>query len=1034
LIDKLLDKIFGTKSERVVKELRPKVQAINALEPEIAKLSDAELRAKTDEFRQRIQAHMSRFAGKNGNAADEADETALSDKENDFDRQKRLGKEEHEALQEILGETLVEAFAVCREAGRRVLNMRHFDVQLIGGMVLHRGAIAEMKTGEGKTLVATLPVYLNALTGRGVHVITVNDYLAKRDSEWMGKLYRFLGLTVGVIVHDLDDDQRRAAYAADVTYGTNNEYGFDYLRDNMKFDIRDCVQRGHHYAIVDEVDSILIDESRTPLIISGASEESTDKYYRVNRIVPKLEKGEELSQQEVRELLETDKVSPTRRETLIRDLNDSGNDPTRTLLTGDYAIDEKHRNIMVTDEGWEKVEGLLGIGNIADPENWPLKHHVETAIKAHALYRKDVEYVVKDGEVIIVDEFTGRMMPGRRWSDGLHQAIEAKEGVKIERENQTLATITFQNYFRMFKKLAGMTGTAETEAEEFENIYGLNVVIIPTNKPLLRLENPDVVFRTEKEKYFAVADDIQKCAEKGQPVLVGTTSVEKSERLAELLKKKGTKHVVLNAKFHEREAEIVAQAGRKAAVTIATNMAGRGTDILLGGNPEFMAKQEMVKKGIAQQLRVAEGKIEGPQEDGQTSLFYYNGNEYLVPTDKWTDAFNRHKVQTDVEHDEVISVGGLHILGTERHESRRIDNQLRGRAGRQGDPGSSRFYLALEDDLMRIFAKEWVSKLLQRLGMEEGIPIESRLISKRIETAQKTVEAQHFESRKHLLEYDDVMNKQREAVYGLRRRLLEGMDQKDLILEDYVSAILAELLEQFCPPKAHAADWDLKGLKDAVFTRFGVDFLAEGVKADELNRQELGDAIFDKLKQRYDAKEKLIGPAAMRHHERMIMLSVIDQQWKDHLLSMDHLKEGIGLRGYGQHDPLVEYKRESFDMFEAMMQRFQEDTAKYLYLMQILERPAQPPPQPTQPEAGAAVGRDGDGNGRRPARMVSTSADELEEAFLRRKRRELEQARMAGGGGEAAPVQQVVRSQEKVGRNDPCPCGSGKKYKKCHGA
>ena len=873
-----------------------------------------------------------------------------------------------------------------------------------------------MKTGEGKTLVATLPVYLNALSGRGVHVVTVNDYLAKRDSEWMGRLYRFLGLTVGVIVHDLDDEERRAAYAADVTYGTNNEFGFDYLRDNMKFDIKDCVQRGHNFAIVDEVDSILIDEARTPLIISGASEESTDKYYKVNRIIPKLEKGEEHR-------------SRSRR--------------TAQSYTGDFVIDEKHRNITVTDEGWEKVEELLGIGNIADPENWPLKHHVETAIKAHALYRNDVEYVIKDGEVIIVDEFTGRMMPGRRWSDGLHQAIEAKENVKIERENQTLATITFQNYFRMFKKLAGMTGTAETEATEFDKIYKLEVVVIPTNKQMLRIENPDIVYRTEKEKYFAAADEIQQLAAKGQPVLVGTTSVEKSERLSELLKKKGIKHVVLNAKFHEREAEIVAQAGRKGMVTIATNMAGRGTDILLGGNPEFMAKQEMVKKGIAQQLRVAQGKIEGPQEDGQTSIFYYNGNEYTVPTDKWTEAFNRYKEQTDVEHDEVTAVGGLHILGTERHESRRIDNQLRGRAGRQGDPGSSRFYLALEDDLMRIFAKEWVSTLLQRLGMEEGVPIESRMITRRIETAQKAVEGQHFESRKHLLEYDDVMNKQREAVYGLRRRLLEGTDQKDLILEDYVSAILGEQLEQYCPAKAHVDDWNIKGLKDAIFTRFGVDFIAEGVKPEALNRQELGDAIFDKLKERYDAKEKLIGPEAMRHHERMIMLSVIDQQWKDHLLSMDHLKEGIGLRGYGQHDPLVEYKKESFEMFEAMMQRFQEDTVRYLYLMQIMERPERPPdagpggPPPGSggpgPDSGGPAQRDGDGNGRRPPRMVSTSADELEEAFMRRKRRELEQARMAGGG-EAPQVQQVVRGQEKVGRNDPCPCGSGKKYKKCHGA
>ncbi len=1013
MINQLLGKVFGTKNERVVKALMPKVRAINELEPQMKKLTDAELRAKTDEFRERIQERLSRVDGSNGTPPSTVDASPESEGEDDFDRIKRQEKAQYDALQEVLNEILVEAFAVVREAGWRVLKMRHFDVQLIGGMVLHSGTIAEMKTGEGKTLVATLPVYLNALSGRGVHVVTVNDYLAKRDSEWMGRLYRFLGLTVGVIVHDLDDEQRRAAYAADVTYGTNNEFGFDYLRDNMKFDIKDCVQRGHNFAIVDEVDSILIDEARTPLIISGASEESTDKYYKVNRIIPKLEKGEEL---EV-----------------------ATGEPAQ--LTGDFVVDEKHRNITVTDDGWVKVEGLLGIGNIADPENWPIKHHVETAIKAHALYRKDDQYVIKDGEVIIVDEFTGRMMPGRRWSDGLHQAIEAKEGVKIERENQTLATITFQNYFRMFKKLAGMTGTAETEATEFDKIYKLDVVVIPTNKQMLRIENPDVVYRTEKEKYFAAADEIQQLAAKGQPVLVGTTSVEKSERLSDLLKKKGIKHVVLNAKFHEREAEIVAQAGRKGMVTIATNMAGRGTDILLGGNPEFMAKQELVKKGIAQQLRVAQGKIEGPQEDGETSIFYYNGNEYTLPTANWTEALARYKAQTDVEHDEVTAVGGLHILGTERHESRRIDNQLRGRAGRQGDPGSPRFYLALEDDLMRIFAKEWVSKLLERLGMEEGIPIESGLITRRIETAQKAVEGQHFESRKHLLEYDDVMNKQREAVYGLRRRLLEGMDQKDLILEDYVSAILAELLEEYCPPKAHADDWNLKGLKDAVFTRFGVDFVAEGVKPENLNRQELGDAIFDKLKERYDAKEKLIGPEAMRHHERMIMLSVIDQQWKDHLLGMDHLKEGIGLRGYGQHDPLVEYKKESFDMFEAMMKRFQEDTARYLYLMQILERPpdagpgAPPPPVPAGqgPSSGAPGHGSGDGNGNRPPRMVSTSVDELEEEFRRRKRRELDLARMAGAG-DTPQVQQVVRGQEKIGRNDPCHCGSGKKFKKCHGA
>jgi preprotein translocase subunit SecA len=1000
LINSLLGKVFGTKNEREIKRLLPNVEAISALETQMQALSDEQLRAKTDEFRARIQDRLSKIQ---------------DDPEADDDRRKQIETERDQALKEVLDEILVEAFAVVREAGRRVLNMRHFDVQLIGGMVLHQGKIAEMKTGEGKTLVATLPVYLNALSGRGVHVVTVNDYLAKRDSEWMGKLYRFLGLTVGVIVHDLDDQERQEAYAADVTYGTNNEFGFDYLRDNMKFDLRECVQRPFNYAIVDEVDSILIDEARTPLIISGASEESTDKYERVNRIIPKLEKGEEID------------TAP--------------GEPKQ--LTGDFVVDEKHRSITVTDEGWEKVEKLLGIGNIADPENWDLKHHVETAIKAHSLYRRDVEYVVKakeenprEKEVLIVDEFTGRLMPGRRWSDGLHQAVEAKEGVKIERENQTLATITFQNYFRMYKKLAGMTGTAETEAPEFEKIYRLEVVVIPTNRPLLRVENSDIVYRTEKEKYFAAADEIQKLNERTQPVLVGTTSIEKSERLSDLLKKKGIKHVVLNAKFHEKEAEIVAQAGRKGSVTIATNMAGRGTDILLGGNPEFMAKQECVKKGLAQRVGVAQGKIEGKAEDGKTSLFYYAGQEYVVPSEQWDQIFNRYKSETDKEHDEVVSTGGLFILGTERHEARRIDNQLRGRAGRQGDPGASRFYLSLEDDLMRIFAKEWVSNLLQRLGMEEGVPIESRLITKRIEAAQKAVEAQNFEARKHLLEYDDVMNKQREAVYGLRRRLLEGLDQKDLILEDYVTGILSDLLDKFASRDVHAEDWDIKGLKDAIFTRFGVDILAEGVKPEILNRQELGDAIFEKLKQRYDAKENLIGPDAMRHHERMIMLSVLDSQWKDHLLGMDHLREGIGLRGYGQHDPVVEYKRESFDMFEDMMKRFQEDTVRYLYLMQVLERPVE----------GLSVGLGGgqapagmepaqvdlDGNGHR-RRAVATSVDELEEAFQRRKRRELEQARMAGAG-EYQPVQQVVRGSEKIGRNDPCPCGSGKKYKKCCGA
>ena len=1022
MINTLLGKVFGTRNDREVKRLQPRVAAINALEPEIKKLSDDQLRAKTDEFRKRIQDRLSHIP-------DEPDA--------DPERLKQLEKERFDATNEVLDEILEEAFAVVREAGRRVLNMRHFDVQLIGGMVLHKGTISEMKTGEGKTLVATLPVYLNALSGRGVHVVTVNDYLAKRDSEWMGQLYRFLGLTVGVIVHDLDDQERRDAYAADVTYGTNNEFGFDYLRDNMKFDLKDCVQRQHNFAIVDEVDSILIDEARTPLIISGASEESTDKYARVNRIIPKLEKGEELSPSELQRLLESGKVPPEQEDSLRKELWEAGDDPQRKIMTGDYIVDEKHRNAVISDVGWEKVEQLLGINNIADPENWDLKHHVETAVKAHSLYHRDVEYVVKDGEVIIVDEFTGRLMPGRRWSDGLHQAVEAKEGVKIERENQTLATITFQNYFRMYKKLAGMTGTAETEATEFSKIYNLDVLVIPTNKPLLRVENPDLVYRTEKEKYFAAADEIQRLHETGQPVLVGTTSIEKSERLAELLKKKGITRVVLNAKYHEKEAEIVAQAGRKGMVTIATNMAGRGTDILLGGNAEFKAKQECVQKGIAQPLRAAQGKIQVGVDDSTSTVWYYAGNEYVVPTELWSEALARYKQQTDKEHDEVTNLGGLFILGTERHEARRIDNQLRGRAGRQGDPGASRFYLSLEDDLMRIFAKEWVSKLLERLGMEEGVPIESKLISRRIEKAQEAVEGQHFESRKHLLEYDDVMNKQREAVYGLRRQLLEGVDQKDLILEDYVAGILSDLLDQFAAVKTHPADWDIKGLKDAIFTRFGVDILAEGIKPETLNRQELGDAIFEKLKQRYEAKEVLIGPDAMRYHERMIMLSVLDQQWKDHLLNMDHLKEGIGLRGYGQKDPLVEYKRESFDMFEAMMQRFQEDASRYLYLMQVISRN-----DASAAAAGGSRGQDNgdsiihpagaDGNGNRPPRGVSTSVDDLEEAFQRRKRRELEQARMAGAG-DRQPVQRVVRTSAKVGRNDPCPCGSGKKYKKCCG-
>jgi len=755
----------------------PVLAQINSFEESIHQLSDADLSAKTIEFRARIAAAL----------------------ENITDPDERIAAEKI-----ILDEILPEAFAVVREAGRRTVGMRHFDVQMIGGMVLHQGKIAEMKTGEGKTLVATLPCYLNALAGHGVHVVTVNDYLAKRDAEWMGKIYGFLGLSVGVIVHDLSDQQRREAYAADITYGTNNEFGFDYLRDNMKFELPDQVQRGHFYCIVDEVDSILIDEARTPLIISGPTDKTTDKYAIADKIIPQLELGELI------ETLET------------------------KTWSGDYVVDEKARAITVTDEGFEKVEQLLGIGNIADPENWDMKHHIEVAIKAHTLYKRDVEYVVKDGEVIIVDEFTGRLMPGRRWSDGLHQAVEAKEGVQIRKEDQTLATITFQNYFRLYKKLSGMTGTAETEASEFDSIYKLEIVVIPTNRIMQRIENPDVVFRTAKEKYFAVADEIERLHAAKQPVLVGTTSIEKSELLSEILKRKNVRHVVLNAKFHEKEAEIVAQAGRLGMVTISTNMAGRGTDILLGGNSEFMAKQDLVKRKAARAVSAAEGAI-APVAAAGFVRFYYQSQEFEVSQADWDSAIEAHATATKSEHDAVIEAGGLHILGTERHESRRVDNQLRGRAGRQGDPGSSRFFLSLEDDLMRIFAREWVSTLLQSLGMEEGVPIESRMISKRIEGAQKAVESQNFESRKHVLEYDDVMNKQREAVYSLRRQLMEGVAQKQLITEDYVSTILSGILDEFAPEKAHPEQWNTEQIFAQVYDVFGAR-LENTIDPTQLNR------------------------------------------------------------------------------------------------------------------------------------------------------------------------------------------------------
>ncbi len=941
MVDAVLAKIFGTKNEREIKSLRASIAATNSLEPEFEKLSDDELSAKTQEFRQRI-----------ANGA-------------------------------TLDDLLIEAFAVCREAGKRVLGMRHYDVQLIGGMVLHNGRIAEMKTGEGKTLVATLPVYLNALSAKGVHVVTVNDYLAKRDSEWMGRIYRFLGLEVGVIVHDLDDAERRAAYAADITYGTNNEFGFDYLRDNMKFRLEDCVQRGHNFGIVDEVDSILIDEARTPLIISGPSEESTDKYYRVNRIIPKLTRGEVIE----------------------------GKEPGEKYYTGDYTVEEKHRSVALTEEGFDKCARMLNLPSLWDIEHMEWKHHVEQALKAYVSFHRDKDYVIKDDEVIIVDEYTGRLMPGRRWSDGLHQAVEAKEGVKIQRENQTLATITFQNYFRMYKKLAGMTGTAETEAAEFQKIYNLDVVVIPTNRAMVRIENADVVYRTEDEKFRNAAKEIKTLYEKGQPVLVGTISVEKSETLSGMLKRIGVKHEVLNAKNHEREAFIVAQAGRKGAVTVSTNMAGRGTDILLGGNPEFMAKEFLRKEGKDPDF-MQTCALSSPQRE------------------EWDRVYSRFRSEWVKDHEEVVSLGGLHIVGTERHESRRIDNQLRGRAGRQGDPGSSRFFLSLQDDLLRIFGGERMQNLMLKLGMEEDVPIESGLITKRIAAAQKAVEAQNFASRKHILEYDDVMNKQRQAVYGMRRKLIEGESQRDHVLED-VRGIVAQFMDSRIPEGSRSDQWDLAGLQSDVLTQFGVKL--DISELSQYDRRRMEEEIYDKLERRYQEKEHAIGPELMRETERMVMLNVIDNQWKDNLLSMDHLKEGIGLRGYGQKDPLIEYKKESYTMFQDMMDRIEDESVRFLFFLQRVEENQQRP-YPDQYEGGEE-----DGDAGEPVAVASKPNREAQSAVLdftrniqRKKEKELEQLQFVGG--EASTAQQPKIAQAKAGRNDPCPCGSGKKYKKCHGA
>jgi preprotein translocase subunit SecA len=920
--DKFLTKVFGSSNQRYLKSIQPIVDQINALEPAIKKLSDEELRARTAAFKEQLQ-------------------NAVADVKEITERKRR----EREALDEILPE----AFAIVREGSVRTTGMRHFDVQLIGGIVMHQGKIAEMRTGEGKTLVATLPSYLNALTGRGgVHVITVNDYLASRDAEWMGQIHRFLGLEVGCIQNDMDDFERQAAYASDITYGTNNEFGFDYLRDNMKFDLATCVQRGHYFAVVDEVDSILIDEARTPLIISGPSDEATDKYYKADAIIPQLKKGEEIDGKK----------------------------------TGEYLVDERQHTAVLTEEGVDKAEKLLGVGNLYEPSNMELLHCVEQALKAHTLYRLDHQYVVQEGEVIIVDDFTGRLMKGRRWSDGLHQAVEAKEGVKIEKENQTLATITLQNYFRLYEKLSGMTGTAETEAAEFQSTYKLDVMVIPTHMPMVRSDFSDVIYRTLPEKWDAVIEEIKDCHERGQPALVGTVSVENSELIARRLQREAVPHNVLNAKFHEREAEIVAQAGRKGAVTIATNMAGRGTDILLGGNPDFMAREFLKKDEI------------DPDE---------------ATEEQWSKAFEQAKRIVEDEHKEVVGIGGLHILGTERHESRRIDNQLRGRAGRQGDPGSSRFFLSLEDDLMRIFAGDKVKALMQRLGMEQGVAIESKMVSKRIESAQKSVEGRNFESRKHLLEYDDVMNKQRETIYGLRRQLMEEPDQREYLMGDPPHAgvaydLLSDLTKQYLNPDVSPDDWDGENYQIQIKTIYDLDADAEGIDIPNFTSQEVTDIIWEKLKVKYENKENQIGPEAMRTYERIIMLNIIDAQWKDHLLSLDHLKQGIGLVGYGQKDPLVEYKKQSFDMFQEMLDRIDTSTIRSLFNLQVVsEEPPEALRQRRLP--------------RRPSPMTFTGPNQG----------------AAAAAEEAGKVKTVVRDQPKVGRNEPCPCGSGKKYKKCHG-
>jgi preprotein translocase subunit SecA len=942
-IDKALAKVFGTKHERDIKAMQPRVAAIGTFEPQLLDLSDDALRARFGEISSRVRAEVPSFPA-------------------DLEpRRARVG--------EVLDGVLPEVFAIVREAGKRAIGQRHYDVQLMGGLVLHEGKISEMRTGEGKTLVATLPVTLNAMTGRGVHVVTVNDYLARRDAEWMGRIYGFLGLTVGCIQHDMDDEARRRAYACDITYGTNNEFGFDYLRDNMKFELESMVQRGHIFAVVDEVDSILIDEARTPLIISGPSEGDTDIYYRCDRIIPKLVRGEEIK----------DKY---------------GNKTT----TGDFLVDEKAHTAALTEDGVGRCEKLMGVENLFDPTNIDILHTCQQALRAHTLYKRDVAYVVKDGQVIIVDEFTGRLMPGRRWSDGLHQAVEAKEGVKIEKENQTLATVTLQNYFRMYEKLAGMTGTADTEAAEFDKIYKLDVVVVPTNRDMVRQDEQDVIFRTEPEKFEAVVEEIAEKHEKSQPVLVGTISIEKSESLALMLKKRGVPHVVLNAKYHEQEAAIVAQAGQLGRVTIATNMAGRGTDILLGGNPEYMARQK------------AKDKTQEEYEQVLAEL----------------------KVECAEAHEEVLRAGGLHILGTERHESRRIDNQLRGRAGRQGDPGSSRFFLSLEDDLMRIFGSDRLSGLMKRLGMEDGVPIEHRWVTRSIERAQTQVEARNFDTRKHLLQYDDVMNRQREEIYGMRKEILTGS-----LGHDYVVALAEDvaddLVDRHCPEGKDSSEWSWTALETIVGETYGIRVTDEAMTSHDTNR-ELKAKLREAVRKAYQAKEQRIGAGTLHDYEKFFMLQTVDMLWKDHLLALDHLKEGIGLRGYGQRDPLVEYKKESFQLFEAMKEAIEEQILQYLFRFEVAlapdaSAPSGEPPRDDAPSALEAIdSATGSQASRRAAADLAAKARKGGEKNL-----SYQGAYDPTAGGDFN-VDTVRGAGPKVGRNDPCHCGSGKKYKKCHGA